>query len=75
MIQYFLNLTLSIIYLDKNVICYFIYLHMSLKKRRLFLQNNDRGIFVKTLSKIEEGLDFEILVFKVSFNQISLKTK
>ena len=48
---------------------------MSLKKRRLFLQNNDRGIFVKTLSKIEEGLDFEILVFKASFNQISLKTK
>ena len=47
---------------------------MSLKKR-LFLQKNDRGIFVKTLSKIEEGLYFEILVFKVSFNQISLKKK
>ena len=42
---------------------------MSLKKR-LFLQKNDRGIFfVKTLSKIEEGLEFETLVFKVSFNQ------
>ena len=68
MIQYFLNLTLSIIYLDKSVICYFIYLHMSLKKKRFFLQKNDRGIFIKTLSKIEEGLDFEILVFKVSFN-------
>ena len=45
---------------------------MSLKKR-LFLQKNDRGTFVKTLSKIEEGLDFEILVFKVSLTKSALK--
>ena len=74
MIQYFVNLTLSIIYLHKNVICYFIYLHMSLKKG--YVYKRMIGVFfVKTLSKIEEGLEFEILVFKVSFNQISLKTK
>ena len=75
MVQYFVNLTLFIIYLNKNLICYFIYLHMFFKKKLLFLQKNDKGIFVKTFSKIKEGLDFEIWVFKGYFNQISLKRK
>ena len=40
-------------------------------KIELFLQENDKRIFVKIRSKFDEGLDFRDLVFKKSFKQIT----
>ena len=44
---------------------------MSLIKR-VYLQENIKGIFVKMMTNIGEGLDFRNLVIKGSFNQITL---
>ena len=43
------------------------------EKKGLFLHENNEGIFVKMRSNFGEGLDFQNLVFKRSFYQITLK--
>ena len=59
--------------LDKNIFYYFIHLHVSSKKK-VFLEENKKSIFVKMMTKIDEELDFQNLVFKASFNQITLSS-
>ena len=56
--------------MDKNVICYLMYLHISLKITDYFYDN----IIKAFLSKVgDKMLDFQILAFKITFNQIILR--
>ena len=47
--------------------CIYIYL----KKKGLFLQENNESIFVKIRSKFDKGLNFRNLAFEISFTQIT----
>ena len=50
-----------------DISCIYIYL----KKKGLFLQENNESIFVKIRSNFDKGLNFRNLAFKMSFNQIT----
>ena len=56
--------------MDTNAHGHLKYLHV-FGRKELFLQQNNEGIFVKMVTKNDEGLDFRILVFKRYFNQIT----
>ena len=74
-----LNLTSSMFLLEEqpifgiNTVNYFKYLHICFKKKELFLQEKNKGIFVKMWSKNDRGFDFQNWVFKGPFNQITQK--
>ena len=44
-------------------------------KKGLILQENIKGILVKMMAKVGEGLDLQNLVFKGSFNQNTFDDK
>ena len=54
--------------MDKNVLCHFMYLCISLKINDYFYKKTIK-VF---LSKFNEILDFRNLVFKRSFNQMTI---
>ena len=47
-------------------------IYMCFGKKMLFLQKSNKCIFIQIRSKFDEGLDFRNLVFKMSFNQITI---
>ena len=53
--------------MNKNIHCYLMYLHISLKINYYFYKK----IIMVVLSKFDEMLDFQILAFKMSVNQIT----